>query len=140
MLHLLHPALVHFAVAFVIVGGCAEIWGILARHEPVRRWAATLLLLGLASLVPVLASGYLAGNVVEVPSAAERLLETHERNGWILFGLLFATQFGKAWCGGRIPDRVRWVYVTLTFAAVLLAGYGAWLGGRLVYGAGVGVL
>jgi uncharacterized membrane protein len=139
MLHLFHPALVHFAVAFIIVGGCAEVWGMLTRREPVRRWAATLVLVGLASLVPVLATGYLAANVLDVPPPTDRLLAAHERNGWILFGLLLATQFAKAWCGGRIPDRLRWIYAGSLIVAVLQAACGAWLGGRLVYGAGVGV-
>jgi uncharacterized membrane protein len=139
MLHLIHPALVHFSVAFVVAGGATELFGLLAPHEAARRWGGTLALVGLASLVPTIASGYLAANTASVPAAAEELLAAHERNGWMLLGLLFASQFWKAWTGGRLAGWTRWVYVVALTGAVLLAIWGAWLGGRLVYAHGVGV-
>jgi len=140
MLHLFHPALVHFSVAFLIVGGCTEIWGALTRRDGARRWGATLVLVGLGSLVPTIASGYVAANTLEVPQGSRPLLDAHEQTGWILLGLLFAAQFWKAWCGGRIPDRLRWIYFAVMVATVLLVAYGAWLGGRMVFGSGIGVL
>lgn len=139
MLHLFHPALVHFPIAFLIVGGCAEIFGALARRDRARRWGATLVLVGLVSLVPTIASGHLAANTLEIPRASHSLLEAHERTGWIVLGLLVAAQFWKAWCGGRIPDRLRWIYLSVLAASVLLVAYGAWLGGRMVFGSGIGV-
>jgi len=140
MLHLIHPAFVHFSVAFVVAGGIAEIWGLLGANDAVRRWGAILLLVGLASLVPTVVSGYLAANSLEIPGATMDLLDAHEQNAWILLGLLFASQFWKAWCGGEIPQRGRLFYAALLLATVLLALYGAWLGGRMVYGHGIGVL
>ncbi len=139
MLHLFHPALVHFSVAFIVTGGCAELWGLAYRQERSIRWGTTLTLAGLASLVPTLASGYLAANTLDVPAAVQPLLDSHERNGWILLGVLCGAQFWKAWCGGRVPDGSRWLYAALMASAVGLAAYGAWLGGRMVYGAGLGV-
>jgi uncharacterized membrane protein len=139
MLHLIHPALVHFSVAFVVVGGAGEVWGLLARREPLRRWGSSLVLVGLVSLVFTLASGYLAANTIEVDAASVESLGAHERTGWILLALLFVTQFWKAWCGGSIPAALRWIYVAALGASVLLAAYGAWLGGRLVYLHALGV-
>jgi len=139
MLHLFHPGFVHFSVAFVVAGAAAEIWGTLGGREPVRRWGATMLIAGLISLVPTLASGYLAANTVEVPDEAAGLLESHERNAWLLLGLLFGSQFWKAWCGGSIPQRQRKLYVLALLAIALLALYGAWLGGRMVYEHAVGI-
>ena len=140
MLHLFHPALVHFAVAFVVAGGSAELWGLLAGRERLERWGSGLLLLGAAALVPTIATGYLAANTVALPEGAAGLLGRHERTGWILFALLVATQFWKGWCGGRIPASWRALYVLGLSVAIGAAAYGAWLGGRLVYGRGVGVL
>ena len=88
MFHLFHPALVHFSVAFIVAGGLAEVWGMTGGREAVQRWGATLLLVGLASLVPTIASGYLAHNTLDVSGAPKPLLDSHERNGWILLGLL----------------------------------------------------
>ena len=42
-------------------------------------------------------------------------------------------------CGGEVPGRLRWLYLALVAGAVLLTAYSAWLGGRMVYGQGIGV-
>jgi len=140
MLHLFHPAFVHFSVAFILAGGGTEVWGLVTGRETARRWGAVLVLVGLATLVPTLASGYLAGNTVEISDASRPLLDAHERNGWILLALLFGTQFWKGWRGGTLGESERWLYVVVMIVTLLLTAYGAWLGGRMVYGHGVGVL
>jgi uncharacterized membrane protein len=139
MLHLLHPVCVHFSVAFIVVGALTEVGGLATGRDGVRRWGATVVLVGLATLVPTLATGYLAANTVVVPQDAEALLGAHERNGWILLGLLLAIQFWKAWGRGTIPRRLRWLYATLLLGAAALALYSSWLGGSMVYGRGIGV-
>ena len=138
MWHLFHPAFVHFSVASIVAGGLIECWGIVRSSESAERRGSWLLLFGLITLVPTIASGYLAGNTVEMPQVAADVFGDHERNGWILLGALFATQFWKGWCGGRLPDSVRPLYAMLTLGVVLLAAYSGWLGGQLVYGYGVG--
>ncbi len=134
MLHLFHPAFLHFSVAFIVAGGATEAWGLLADRESLRRFGATLLLLGLASLVPTIASGYLAANTSGLPEVGGSLLGAHERNGWILLGLLAGSQFWKGWCRGELPARQRPFYAVVLIAVVLLTAYSAWLGGRMVYG------
>ena len=140
MLHLFHPAFVHFSVAFILAGGGVEIWGLTSGRETVRRWGAALLLVGLGTLVPTIASGYLAGNTVEISDASRSLLDAHERNGWIVLALLLGTQFWKGWRRGKLGDSECRLYIVLMIATLLLTAYGAWLGGRMVYGHGVGVL
>jgi uncharacterized membrane protein len=139
-LHLIHPALVHFSIAFIVAGGLAEAYGIFRSHEPVQRWGATLLLIGLVSLVPTIASGYLADNTLDVSGAPKPLLDAHERNGWLLLGMLFATQFWKGWRGGKLGEAESWLYAGVLLVVVGLTGWSAWLGGTMVYGYGVGVL
>ena len=57
MLHLVHPALVHFSVAFLVFGAIAEAGGLLARREALARWGGQLVLVGCVSLVPTIVSG-----------------------------------------------------------------------------------
>ena len=140
MLHLIHPALVHFSVAFVVLGGLSEVVGHVAHRNAWARWGASLTLVGLISLVLTIASGYLASNTLIVPDEGRALLGDHERNGWLLLALLFATQFWKAWCGGRVPEGRSNLYALLMLATVLLALYSAFLGGKMVFVQGVGVL
>ncbi len=139
MLHLFHPAFLHFSVAFIVAGGVAEAWGLVADRESPRRFGATLLLIGLVSLVPTIATGYLAANTSGLPEDGGLLLGAHERNGWILLGLLVGSQFWKAWFRGELPASHRPFYVAVLIAVVLLTAYSAWLGGRMVYGQGYGV-
>ena len=138
-MHLFHPALLHFSVAFITVGGACEVVGLLLRRELIERFGAQLLLIGLASLVPTMISGYLAANTVDVTNEGRVLLDAHERNGWIVLLLLLGTQFWKAWCGGSLGASWQKLYAALVAAVVLLTLYGAWLGGQMVYVQGVGV-
>jgi uncharacterized membrane protein len=139
VLHLLHPALVHLSVAFLGVGGACEAWAIL-RHRPgVERWAGVLVVVGTLSLLPTIVTGYLAKNSVDLPASAVGDLELHERLGLTLAGVFVASQFWKAWGGGRISPRYRTWYAALLLAGVVVLVVGAVLGGELVYGHGVGV-
>ena len=139
MWHLFHPAIVHFAVAFLVTGGLVEAWGLLADRERAARFGAVLVIAGTISLVPTVASGYLASSVLDAPAEAEALLEWHERTGLALIGVFLVLQVWKGWNQGRIPEGQRKLYALALLLAVALAVYGAVLGGELVYVHGVGV-
>ncbi len=139
MLHLLHPAFVHFSVAFLVFGSVTESWAIFAARERPERFGSTLVLLGMASLVLTILTGYLAANTVDLPPSAADLLWAHERNGWLVLGYFFATQFWKAWNRGTLPPGQRRLYAVLLLGGVALVAWSSWLGAEMVYGHGVGV-
>lgn len=137
--HLLHPVLVHFAVAFLVVGAVSEALGILRGRPGMERFGASASLLGVGFLVATVASGFLAANSVPLPAAAYEALADHERAGLVLLAVWLLLVLWKAWFRGSLPPRHR-----APFAAALLGACGttlwvAWLGGHLVYGLGVGV-
>jgi uncharacterized membrane protein len=140
MLHLFHPAMVHFSVAFLIVGGAGEACGLFADRERLVRFGGTLVVIGTLSLIPTIVTGYLAANTVVLSDDARPVLDAHERNGVLLLGLFVATLFWKGWTRGRIPRSQRPWYAILLLLGVLLAAYSALLGGELVYSKGIGVL
>lgn len=139
MLYLLHPALVHFSVALLILGSLVEAVGLLSEREPLSRFGGVLVILGALSLVPTVITGYLAANTAPSADAARAWLDDHERSGWIVVGWFVATQFWKAWHRGRLPRGQRTFYAVLLVAGALLTAYAAVLGGRLVYLHAVGV-
>ncbi len=139
MLHLIHPALVHFSVAFLVFGGVCEVWGLARDRDAFTRLGATLVLMGTVSLLPAIFSGYLAANTVEIGEPTGELLAAHERNGWIVLGMFVLAQFWKGWTGGRLPRRQRPLYAAFLVAAVLVTGYSALSGGEMVYFHAVGV-
>ena len=139
MLHLIHPVLVHFGVAFVATGTLLESYGLFVDREAARRFGGLLWGIGTILFVAVIASGYVAANTIELPAAAGETLADHERQGWILLATLVLLQFWKGWYRGQLPrSQRRWYALALCLAAALLF-YSALLGGRLVYGFGVGV-
>lgn len=139
MFHLFHPAFVHFSVAFLVAGPLAESWGLLADRDGPRRFGSVLVLLGLACLVPTILTGTIAANSVDMPAAAHVVLDGHERAAWILLAVFLAGQFWKASYRGVLPPGQRKGYATYLVLAMALTIYTALLGGRLVYGHGVGV-
>jgi uncharacterized membrane protein len=138
VLHLLHPALVHFSVAFLIAGGTCEAWGIFGRRAGLERFGATLIVAGTLSLLPTIVAGLLAKNSIVVAPDAAGDLELHERLGFTLAAVLLLSQFWKAWRGGRLHGSERAGYVALVLLGLGLVVAVAWVGAEMVYEHGVG--
>jgi len=139
MLHLIHPVTVHFTVAFLSTGGIVESFGILRDRERWERFGGMLVLLGTATLLLSVVSGFLAENSVAHPPGAAPDIARHEIVGLIVLGIFVVALFWKAWDRGRVRESARPVYAFLILAGVLALAVAAWLGGELVYGHGVGV-
>ena len=138
-MHLLHPALVHFTVAFLVAGGLAEAIGILARRDGIERWGSTLVVAGTLALVLTVASGFLALNVVMLPPGSEESMGLHERLGIVLLGTFLVLSLWKGWHRGRIPEAQRPLFAIALLGGVAMALGAAWMGGTVVYAHGVGV-
>lgn len=111
----------------------------LARREAASRLGSALTIAGMAALAPTIVAGYLAANAVSVEGDAKAALDRHESFGLMLLGVCLALALARAWMRGRIEGGARLPYAIGLWAAVALAGATALLGGRLVYGFGVGV-
>jgi uncharacterized membrane protein len=139
MLHLFHPAVVHFPIVFLAAGGLMETAGILGRRPGWERAGARLVLAGTACLVVTVAAGYLAANSVTLPDGAQGALDAHERAALILLAVFLVLVLWKAWGGGAVADAARLPYALALLAGVGVLVWAALLGGRLVYAWGVGV-
>ena len=131
----------HFALAFAVSGTLAEGMGILASRRPLERWGGGMVLLGTATLVLAVASGYLAANTApHVTAAAEVALGAHERLALVATSALVLLVLWKALGRGRIAAWQRPLYAVALLAAALLLLWAALLGGRLVYDHGIGIM
>lgn len=139
MLHLVHPALVHFTVAFLVAGALLEAWGVLLHRPRTARWGGALTVAGTIAMVPTIAAGYLAANSLEIAEDAKPLLDRHESLGLMLLGACLAVALGRAWMRGRIEGGARVPYALGLIAVAGLAAVAAYHGGRLVYVFAVGV-
>jgi len=140
VLHLFHPALVHVAVTFLTIGALTECFGILAKRGRVERFGGVLVLVGTASLVPTVVTGYLAVNSIVLPGGAAAAAARHETLALVLLSFFLALVLWKAWGGGLVPASQRPLYASALFVGAALTVWTAWVGGEMVYGYGVGVI
>ena len=138
-MHLIHPALVHFSVAFLVAAVLLEGLGILLRRQPWERARAALVLAGTISMAPTVIAGFESQNSVAGFNGATADVQLHERFGLVLFGLFAALMMWKGWNQGRLPEDQKPLYAVLVLAGVILTMATAWFGGHLVYGYGIGV-
>ena len=139
MLHLIHPALVHFTIAFLVVGGLAEAYGIARARERTERFGGALVLLGTLALVPTVAAGFLAQNTLPVTGPQAAAIDDHERLGLVVLGIFVPLLVVKAWGRGRPPRGARGLYVVGLIVGVVAVAATAYVGGLMVYRLGVGV-
>jgi uncharacterized membrane protein len=139
VLHLIHPVFVHATVAFLIVGGLVEAYGIGRRREGVERFGGGLVVLGTVSLVPAIVAGFLAENSLTLDPAGSEAVTDHERLGLMVFGVFVPLLLMKAWGRGRPPEGWRGLYAAGLLVGVGLTAAAAYHGGFMVYELGVGV-
>jgi uncharacterized membrane protein len=138
----IHPRIVHFPVALLIT---ATIFGILAlmftgkrrKFMELMTWNLSLGVVG--ALLAIISGLWEEKNLIH-NDAIHEIMESHERIGFLMTGgflLLYAWWiFRKSRM--RLPE-----FSSLVFVLVLLTGflgYGAHLGGRMVYEEGAGVI
>ncbi|MEZ5545534.1 MAG: DUF2231 domain-containing protein [Lysobacteraceae bacterium] len=132
-----HPftrALVHFPIACWSLAVVADFAG-LYLGETAWRWSAGLLIVGCAMALPAMLAGVV--ELVRVPEG-EALRDAY----WHMTAMLLATALFTARLLLR-QDRLHALppdalALTLDALGALALGIGGWLGGRLVYGHGVG--
>jgi uncharacterized membrane protein len=139
MLHLIHPALVHVTIAFLIAGGLTEAYGVARRRETAERFGGVLVVVGTLSLLPTIVAGFLAENSLTLSGPGGEAVDNHERLGLVVLGLFVPLLLMKAWGRGRPPEGWRGAYAFGLIAGVAAVVITAYLGGLMVYRLGVGV-
>lgn len=134
----LHPQSVHFPIAALAFGALAYGIAALRRDDFYLKAADRLLLAGLALLVVAILTGRSAQGSAEVGGLAEQWLKRHEliayASTWA-FALLYVWRYLRP----RAAGRELWLFAAVYFLATALTLFGAHLGGRMVYEAGIGV-
>ncbi len=163
----LHPAIVHFPIALLLLGSITGLFYLyrpaaLARHIDLRRTTWFLLAVGWVAVVPAVLSGLLAQSLLPPDAPYRMVLNWHTATGLgllVLYGLLLY----RAWIFQSAKARKRRavtkkdggaqevvdlldnpssrLWLTLAFAAGMLLIFSTgWNGGLLVYEWGVNVV
>ena len=137
----LHPMIVHFPIALIIVGFLADLAGAIWKKEFFSKVGFYLLILGTLGAVAAYFSGNLAGGGITEAGTLKQALETHEEAAelslWLMIGvavLRIALTITKRYKGG-----LQWVAVVLFFLGVLSIARTGYYGGELVFKHAAGV-
>jgi uncharacterized membrane protein len=131
----LHPAVVHFPIAFLLGGVVLDLFG---RHSEAAVTAATYLLLaGIATATVAAATGVVA--YYSVPG--NHTEQAHQRIYWHIGAMVVAFVMFAVVC------LVRWQHPSVVSPAIRGVGIGAaaillfggYVGGKLVYHGGLGI-
>ena len=137
----LHPMIVHFPIALVIIGFLSDIISLMTKRKFFASTGLLLIILGTAGAVAAYLSGDLASDGIEEVGALGAALQTHESAAllaiWtmvILASLRVILAITK-----RMTGWLQWVMVILLAFGVGTVARTGYYGGKLVYQHAAGV-
>lgn len=134
-----HPLIVHFPVALIVVIAICDLIGVALKKEKYIRAANILTVFALLGAIFAVASGLFAGQTVWHTESAHEMLETHETVGFVFTGVLVVLAVFRFAVGERLFGNAGWIAFVLSLAAAGIVAYGSYLGGEMVYRYGTGV-
>ena len=140
----IHPIFVHFPIALVAVALFLD-WGrwIFSRRRLLEAgfWDGTTPLL-IAALIGAglsVVTGLIAEGDAPKSEIVTQLIESHETAAFVVTGGLALLAFWRIALRGTFPCKWSLLYLVLLMLVAVVLGYGAYFGGVMVYGNGVGV-
>lgn len=134
-----HPAIVHFPIAFLTAFLLLEIIGLAFRSPVVRQVASGMLYLGALGAIAAVIAGLIAAGSVPHGEAVHEILEWHERAGLIVAGLSVGLALWRVLARARFSSMAQALHLFLAGILMVCLFFGADLGGLMVYQYGVGV-
>jgi uncharacterized membrane protein len=136
----LHPSLVHFPIALLVLGAGAAILFRLMHRPAGEKWGVYSLLAGWLLTLPALITGLIDKSGIPVESPANQVANLHTTlmiTMWVIFGgalyLYYIWQKKEQLNGGRL-----WIWFLLLILAVIVLTLAGHQGARLVYELSVG--
>jgi len=137
----LHPMIVHFPIALVIIGFLSDVIGLLTKRKFFASAGLYLIILGTAGTVAAYLTGGLAGDGIEEAGALGAALHTHESAAllaiWTM--VILASLRTTLAITRRMTGWLQWVMVILLAFGVGTVARTGYYGGNLVYQHAAGV-
>ena len=128
----LHPLLLHFPLALIVVAAVAELIAVLTTFRAWHVVAVANVRVGAVFAVATAITGWLMASSSLVDDM--RTLDWHRWIGTTAALAIFGAALATAGADGQSP-KVRWLYRIALFWAAALVGVAGHLGARLVWGA-----
>jgi uncharacterized membrane protein len=131
----LHPLIVHFPIALIIVGFIAEVISLFFRSEKcLSKTGFYLMLLGSLAAIAAWSSGQL---FTEEPTQGEilKVFSLHETGGFITMILIVSGTLFRIWLMAKKKEEtsLKWVAFLFYFLAFIAVSFTGFMGGRMVY-------
>lgn len=133
--HPLHPALVHFPVAFWIVAVGADLAGFASGQSGLWRLGAACLWIGAVTGIGAILAGFLEFARLPKRHPAQHTATRHMMWALAAWSLFVSSLLLRGGAAAEPPSLWALAVSLCGLASLLVAG---WLGGRLVYSHGVG--
>lgn len=130
----IHPMLVHFPIALIVIGFVADFASLVFKKEACLSKAGFyLLIVGTLSAVFALLAGVLFTS--DMSGSAGEVRDTHELFAWITLGLLFLTSVVRIFLvvKKRENSDLKWLAFALYGLAAISVSVTGFFGGTLVY-------
>ncbi|UCE66570.1 MAG: DUF2231 domain-containing protein [Candidatus Zixiibacteriota bacterium] len=136
----IHPLIVHFPIALIIVVFVLDLLGAIGRGKSLISAANILSIFAALAAVAAVISGLIAEESVWRTDQVHELINLHETIGFAVLGAaLVSLIFRPAIKKKKSSGGLLWIAVIISLAAAILVGYEGYLGGEMVYRHGTGV-
>jgi len=139
----LHPMVIHFPIALLIIGFASDLSGLVLRSEWLKRAGLMLLILGAVAAAAAVKTGSMQEETILKPATMEATIETHEESGETTMWFFLVLAAARAAAAGfkKLSTAPHVVLILAWAVGLALLTRTAYYGGELVYrhGAGVGV-
>lgn len=135
----LHPAIVHFPIALLFLGGLFGLISLFWKRELWKDLAVKCLFIGTVFAPIAVLTGLLEEQSLKHNEAIHEILVKHKTNGFIILSLSLILSLWYWFRGKIIGNKEYSVWVVMLFLGSILVFYQGSLGGEMVYSHGAGV-
>jgi uncharacterized membrane protein len=137
----LHPMIVHFPIALLIVGFLSDLIGAFFKKEFFSKAGFYLLILGTAGVIAAYLSGNIAGDGVSEAGTLKQALENHEEAAELSLWLMVIASVVRIGIVvfKKYTGMFKWAAIVLFFAGILSIARTGYYGGELVFKHAAGV-
>lgn len=130
----LHPAVVHFPIAWLVLLFLFDLGAFVLRKESCERCGVVVLAVAVASCLPALASGFLREDRMGATPEMDALIDVHKLLMLAVTGVAALALVLRLARRNRLAGGWKAVYLALVAVAAALVGAGGHWGGKIVYG------
>ena len=137
----LHPMIVHFPIALLIVGFLSDLIGVFLKKDFFSKAGFYLLILGTAGVIAAYFSGNIAGDGVSEAGVLKQALENHEEAAELSLWLMVIASVVRIGIVlfKKYSGIFKWVAILLFLAGILSIARTGYYGGELVFKHAAGV-